>query len=689
MKADRTSGASFDRRRARRAAWLATWIAGLLVAAGPLAATETAPPPEDPLIVDARMAVRTKQYDRAVALWRRAAAKGNVQAEYLLGIAYRSGRGVPRDLEKAERWLSRADRNGSPDARYALGMMYRNGLGVARSRDKAIELFERAAAAGHERAKRELDSIARSGSVAYAAADARVVANQRDPREALTQSIRTLDVGSAREALARGAPIDGAPGDTKHWRPLVLAIDRGSLELVTLLLEQGADPNVRSRDGEAALVVAIRGGKRAVVRALLSRRAQPSVRAKSGYSALMVAAQAGDEGIVRDLLRAGADASFVLDGGTSAASVARRFGHEAIYRRLVRAGSPSRIAADRMARSKVLGSASEDDSMPPVVEAARRGDAGLLQEMVDRRVDLTVRDVEGETALTRAAIGGHAPAIEVLVAAGVDPNVPGASGITALMRAMESTASGADTAFAALLEAGADVHARDARGRAAFDFSFSGATPDKLERLRGAGGSWTSMSLRVALEAAVVADRIDAVDALYTHTKTRAERTAALCRAIEQGSRPIVGFLLMRSTRPDGDCGGGATPIAIAVGRGDAGVVAELLEAGADADAGQPGVDTPLIVAASRGADDLVAMLVETGVDVDRRGAREMTALMTAAGQGHADVVRRLLDAGADKGMRNSTDLKAIELARQVGANDVVTTIESHDPGLLGWLGGR
>ncbi len=639
-------------------------------------------------MVDARMAVRMKQYDRAVSLWRRAASRGNVEAEYRIGIAHRSGRGVPRDLDKAKRWLARADRNGSPDARYALGMMYRNGLGVARSREKAIDLLERAAAAGHEDAKRELQAIARSGSVAFAVADARVVANRRDPREALTQSIRTRDLGSAREAIARGAPIDGAPGDTKHWRPLVLAIDRGHIDMVELLLERGADPNVRSRDGEPALILAIRGGKRAIVRAVLERRADPGARAGTGYSALMVAAQAGHDGIVRDLLRAGADPSFVLDGGTSAASVARRFGHESLYRLLVRSGSPGHNAADRNVRAEALGGSTREDPMPPVIEAARRGDTVLLREMVDRRIDLGVRDVEGETALTRAAMGGHAEAVEVLLGAGLDPEGPGANGITPLMRAMESDEAAADEVFARLIDAGADVHARDDQGRAAFDFAPSGATPDKLDRLKSAGGSWTSMSLRASLEAAVVADRIDAVDALYSLTTRREERTAALCRAIEQGTRTIVGFLLMRSTRPDGDCGGGATPLAIAVGHGDVGVVRELLEAGADPDAGQPGIDTPLIVAASRGADDMVQLLIASGADVDRRGAREMTALMTAAGQGNTSTVQLLLSAGADKGMRNSTDLTAIELARQVGATEVVTTIESQRGGLLGWFDG-
>ncbi len=694
MRKRRTShetAAHHGRTRSGRRAPGVSILLALLVASTAFAADRDpakAPPLEDPVMVDARMAVRTKRFAEAVSLWREAASRGNVEAAYLIGIAHRSGRGVERDLEQARRWLFRASANGSPDARYALGMMYRSGLGVPRSRERAIELFERAAAAGHEEAKRELRSIARSGSVAFAVADARVVSNRRDPRAALTQSIRTADLGSAREALARGAPIDGAPGDTKHWRPLVLAIDRGNVEMVRLLLELGADPNVRSRAGEPALILAIRRGLREGVAALLRHGAAPATRSRSGYTALMVAAQVGDEASVRRLLASGAKAGFALEGGTSAASLARRFGHASLHRLLVRSGSPRQIETERTSRREALEGSGDVGSMPPVIEAARRGDAGLLQEMVDGRVDLRVRDGQGETALARASMGGHVEAIEVLLDAGVDPNEAGAEGVTPLMRAMESEASGSAAAFARLIAAGADVNARDERGRAAFDFAPSGATPAKLERIAAAGASWTRSSLRAALETAVVRGRREAVDALFSLTRESADRIPALCRAVEQDAVDLVTLLLERSTPPDGDCGGGATPLSVAVGRDEIDVTRALLEAGADPDATPERADTPLVIAAARGAEELVALLLGSGVDVDRRGAHEMTALMAAAAQGEGDVVRMLLAAGADAKKRNATDMTAVQLAQQAGASEVVEELARHRSGFLGWLEG-
>lgn len=84
----------------------------------------------------------------AVAIWRPLAAKGDADAAFNLGQAYRLGKGVPIDLAQAQSWLDRAARKGHIDAQATLGLLlFQNGNRVA-----AMRWLNAAAEAGEPRA---------------------------------------------------------------------------------------------------------------------------------------------------------------------------------------------------------------------------------------------------------------------------------------------------------------------------------------------------------------------------------------------------------------------------------------------------------------------------------------------------------------------------------------------------------
>ncbi|HEU4958329.1 MAG TPA: SPOR domain-containing protein [Sphingomicrobium sp.] len=84
----------------------------------------------------------------AVAIWRPLADKGDADAAFNLGQAYRLGRGVPLDLAQAQSWLERAARKGHIDAQTTLGLLlFQNGNRVA-----AMRWLNGAAEAGEPRA---------------------------------------------------------------------------------------------------------------------------------------------------------------------------------------------------------------------------------------------------------------------------------------------------------------------------------------------------------------------------------------------------------------------------------------------------------------------------------------------------------------------------------------------------------
>ncbi len=84
----------------------------------------------------------------AVAIWRPLAEKGDADAAFNLGQAYRLGKGVPIDLAQAQSWLERAARKGHVDAAATLGLLlFQNGNQVT-----AMRWLKMAAQAGEPRA---------------------------------------------------------------------------------------------------------------------------------------------------------------------------------------------------------------------------------------------------------------------------------------------------------------------------------------------------------------------------------------------------------------------------------------------------------------------------------------------------------------------------------------------------------
>lgn len=84
----------------------------------------------------------------ATAIWRPLAEKGDADAAFNLGQAYRLGRGVPLDLAQAQDWFERAARKGHVDAQTTLGLLlFTNGNRVA-----AMRWLKGAADAGEPRA---------------------------------------------------------------------------------------------------------------------------------------------------------------------------------------------------------------------------------------------------------------------------------------------------------------------------------------------------------------------------------------------------------------------------------------------------------------------------------------------------------------------------------------------------------
>ncbi|KAI9325697.1 hypothetical protein DFJ73DRAFT_198070 [Zopfochytrium polystomum] len=104
-----------------------------------------------------------KDVVEAARWFRKAAEQGNAWGQDNLGALYRDGDGVPRDVAEAARWFRKAAEQGNESAENRLGILYRNGEGVAEDLAEAARWFRRAADRGNAWAQSNLGGLYRNG----------------------------------------------------------------------------------------------------------------------------------------------------------------------------------------------------------------------------------------------------------------------------------------------------------------------------------------------------------------------------------------------------------------------------------------------------------------------------------------------------------------------------------------------
>ncbi len=95
------------------------------------------------------------QHDYATAYleWLPLAAQGNAAGQFLLGVMYANGKGVPQSYAEAVKWYRLAAEQGLAIAQYKLAVMYGEGQGVRKDEDEAVRWYILGAAAEQDAQK--------------------------------------------------------------------------------------------------------------------------------------------------------------------------------------------------------------------------------------------------------------------------------------------------------------------------------------------------------------------------------------------------------------------------------------------------------------------------------------------------------------------------------------------------------
>ncbi len=87
------------------------------------------------------------------------AKEGDPDAQYEMGMRYRTGDGVFEDEQESVRWLGSAADGGNVDAMYEMGVSFDLGIGLPIDEFAAEEWYRKAAEHGHEKAKKIIEEM--------------------------------------------------------------------------------------------------------------------------------------------------------------------------------------------------------------------------------------------------------------------------------------------------------------------------------------------------------------------------------------------------------------------------------------------------------------------------------------------------------------------------------------------------
>ncbi|GAB4820919.1 hypothetical protein N2152v2_007965 [Parachlorella kessleri] len=323
---------------------------------------------------------------------------------------------------------------------------------------------------------------------------------------------------------------------------------------------------------------------------------------------------------------------------------------------------------------------------PPVSinlhEAAFQGDLRLIRGMLGQGVD--PNDELGEefrTPLHYAAQQGHSQAIGLLVEAGADVAARDAEGTTPLHLA---AAGGHVMAVRLLLAAGALPSCTDDDGCTPLHVAAHKGQLEALENLLEAGASVRSADAagRTALHLACEGGHEAVARTLLAHnadpTVTDDEGYTALHAAAAAGHYRMVPILLGRGASLAATTELGGTPLHVAAAKGQYEVARSLLAAGASAAAVDVDGAQPLHLAARGGHVKTIRALLSAGADASATAADGASPLHIAAINGDLESMETLLRGGsAPNKVNKHNGLAPIHVAACAGQADAVLTLIS------------
>ena len=536
-----------------------------------------------------------------------------------------------------------------------------------------------------------------------------------------------------------GKIIDKQPDDeTKKWLDLVIACENGLTRKAEYLSKQIVDINMINE--WSVLMIASRKDDAKMAKVLLEHGANANLRNENGWSALMFASQKGWTETIKVLIEHGANNGInelCSENALNALIIAAQNGHTETVQYLLEKG-----ARVNLQNSK---------GMSALMVAAERGHTETTKLLLEQRADVNLQDNIGKSALFFAVENGHTETTKLLLKQGADTNLLNKDGKTPLFISVKTVFDtrlytemnlllnlGDDTVnvknydtslrmIRLLLDHGADVNTRDSNTWSPLMYASHKGYFEVAELLieykahvnmRSKDG-WSALMLASknyqhkvtqkhlisdhkhtiellmkhgakvnmqnnegmpALMLAVKSNIYAVVELMkydvYTGLRTYIDGLSALMIASKNGNTEVVKLLLKHGARVNAQSSNGWSALMFAKENGHK-ETAQVLEECEGKTYKEPDDETKkwldLVIVCENGLTRETEYLLKQGINVNKVNEDDgISALMTVCQNGNTELAKLLLKHGADPNLVNRNGWSALTFASQKGRSETI-----------------
>ena len=418
----------------------------------------------------------------------------------------------------------------------------------------------------------------------------------------------------------------------KGWRGdtgLHEACRAGQTDIADLLIQLGADINIKNDDGDTGLHAACRAGQKDIADLLIQLGADVNIKSNDHHTPLYCAYQSSSPSLVSLLVKSGSEVSRVLQTVVQ--------GDADALRTLIQQGAdvnqqdPSmkcrllhvaclmghRDLVTCLVQQGAQVSAVDGGSCTPLHLACGQGDTQIVQYLITHRAGVNVVNSDKVTPLHIACSKGQTEIAKYLITQGADVNVVNSDKVTPLHIACSK---GLTEIAKYLITQGAGVNV---------------VNSDKVTPLHIAcSKGLTEIAKYLITQGADVN--------VVNHGKV-----TPLHITCSEGLTEIAKYLITQGAGVNVVNSDNVTPLHIACEEGDSEAALCLLQHGASVNAEDEDHSTPLHLACRKGHHQTAECLLNHGASVNAEDEDHSTPLHRACGNGHHQTAECLINHGA------------------------------------------